>query len=104
MRLAASRAVAIESSRGWRISKERQSHKIDVIVALGMAAHACVTVYEAPAPHFGSWTTRPCANHLGYNAASDDRQARINAMSPQQAIAAGFLSRERAIREGWISE
>jgi phage terminase large subunit-like protein len=42
MRLAVSRAVAIETSRGWRISKEKQSHKIDVIVALAMAAHACV--------------------------------------------------------------
>jgi phage terminase large subunit-like protein len=40
MRLAVSRAVAVETSRGWRIAKEKQSHKIDVIVALGMAAHA----------------------------------------------------------------
>ena len=42
MRLAASRCVAIESSRGWRITKEKQSHKIDVIVALAMAAYAAV--------------------------------------------------------------
>jgi phage terminase large subunit-like protein len=42
MRLAASRAVAVETGRGWRISKEKQSHKIDVIVALAMAAHAAV--------------------------------------------------------------
>jgi Phage Terminase len=42
MRLAVSRAVAIETSRGWRISKERQSHKIDCVVALAMAAHASV--------------------------------------------------------------
>jgi hypothetical protein len=42
MRLAISRAVAIESSRGWRISKEKMSHKIDVIVALAMSAHAAV--------------------------------------------------------------
>ena len=32
MRLAISRAVAVETSRGWRISKEKQSHKIDVVV------------------------------------------------------------------------
>ncbi len=38
MRLAVSRAVAIETVRGWRIAKEKQSHKIDVVVALGMAA------------------------------------------------------------------
>ena len=42
MRLAVSRAVAVESSRGWRISKEKQSHKIDVVVALAMACHAAV--------------------------------------------------------------
>ena len=42
MRLAASRCIAIESSRGWRITKEKQSHKIDVMVALAMAAFAAV--------------------------------------------------------------
>jgi phage terminase large subunit-like protein len=46
MRLSASRAIAVETPRGWRIAKEKQTHKIDVIVALGMAAHAAVTVYE----------------------------------------------------------
>ncbi|MGA2313401.1 MAG: terminase TerL endonuclease subunit [Xanthobacteraceae bacterium] len=43
MRLAVSRAVALETSRGWRIAKEKQSHKIDVVVALAMAAHAAST-------------------------------------------------------------
>jgi phage terminase large subunit-like protein len=43
MRLAVSRCVAIEGSRGWRITKEKQSHKIDVVVALGMAAWAAVS-------------------------------------------------------------
>jgi phage terminase large subunit-like protein len=42
MRLAISRAVAVETPRGWRIAKEKQSHKIDVVVALAMAAHAAV--------------------------------------------------------------
>jgi phage terminase large subunit-like protein len=42
IRLALSRAVAIESSRGWRIAKEKQSHKIDIVVALGMASLAAV--------------------------------------------------------------
>jgi phage terminase large subunit-like protein len=48
MRLAASRAVAVETSRGWRISKEKQSHKIDVIVALAMGAHAAVQGSSEP--------------------------------------------------------
>jgi len=40
--LAVSRAIAIETSRGWRIAKEKQSHKIDVVVALAMSALAAV--------------------------------------------------------------
>jgi phage terminase large subunit-like protein len=42
MRLAISRTIALETPRGWRISKEKQSHKIDVVVALAMACHAAV--------------------------------------------------------------
>jgi hypothetical protein len=38
IRLAVSRAVALETSRGWRIAKEKQSHKIDIVVAMAMAA------------------------------------------------------------------
>jgi Phage Terminase len=43
MRLAVQRAVAKETSRGWKISKESASHKIDVVVALAMA---CVGAKE----------------------------------------------------------
>jgi hypothetical protein len=42
LRLALSRALAIESSRGWRIAKDKQAHKIDVVVALAMAALAAI--------------------------------------------------------------
>jgi hypothetical protein len=42
IRLSISRAVAIETSRGWRIAKEKQSHKIDVVVALAQAALGAV--------------------------------------------------------------
>jgi phage terminase large subunit-like protein len=48
MRLAVSRCVAVESSRGWRIAKDKQSHKIDVVVALAMAAHAAVQGHAEP--------------------------------------------------------
>jgi phage terminase large subunit-like protein len=41
-RLAVSRCVAVESPRGWRIAKERQVHKIDVIIALAMASYAAI--------------------------------------------------------------
>jgi hypothetical protein len=42
MRLAVSRCVALETTRGWRIAKEKASHKIDVVVAMAMAALAAV--------------------------------------------------------------
>ena len=42
MRLAASRSVIVESSRGWRLDKLKQQHKIDVVVALSMACLAAV--------------------------------------------------------------
>jgi phage terminase large subunit-like protein len=42
MRLAVSRAVVTESSRGWKLDKLKQAHRIDVVVALSMAALAAV--------------------------------------------------------------
>jgi phage terminase large subunit-like protein len=42
IRLAISRAVAIETSRGWKISKTTQTHKIDFVIALAMAALAAI--------------------------------------------------------------
>jgi phage terminase large subunit-like protein len=42
LRLAASRAIATEMPRGWKIDKSKQSHRIDCIVALAMACHAAV--------------------------------------------------------------
>jgi phage terminase large subunit-like protein len=48
MRLAVTRCVAVESSRGWRIGKDKQSHKIDVVVALAMACHAAVQDHADP--------------------------------------------------------
>jgi phage terminase large subunit-like protein len=38
IRLAVSRAVAIEGARGWRIGKEKSAHRIDVVIALAQAA------------------------------------------------------------------
>jgi phage terminase large subunit-like protein len=55
IRLAISRAVAVETSRGWRISKEKASHKIDVVVALAMACHGAMqkqTSYNLYLPGF----------------------------------------------------
>jgi hypothetical protein len=54
MRLAVSRAVALESSRGWRIAKEKQSHRIDVVVALAMSALAAVR--RQPGDSYSLWS------------------------------------------------
>jgi hypothetical protein len=48
LRLAISRAVAVETPRGWKISKEKQAHKIDVVIALAMSAHAAVLGSRVP--------------------------------------------------------
>ncbi len=42
MRRAAQHAVAVQNPRGWKISKEKASHKIDCIVALAMACLGAV--------------------------------------------------------------
>jgi phage terminase large subunit-like protein len=42
IRTAISRTVAIEGPRGWRIGKQTQSHKVDVVIALAMACFAAV--------------------------------------------------------------
>lgn len=46
IRRAISHAVARETSRGWRIAKEKQAHKIDVVVALGMAALGAIATEQ----------------------------------------------------------
>ena len=50
IRLAVSHAVAAETTRGWRITKEKASHKIDVVVAMAMAVLAAVRNGAAAAP------------------------------------------------------
>jgi phage terminase large subunit-like protein len=42
IRRSINQSVALEATRGWRIAKEKASHKIDAVVALAMAAHAAV--------------------------------------------------------------
>ena len=42
MRKAISQAVAKETPRGWRISKQTSSHKIDLVAALSFACYGCI--------------------------------------------------------------
>jgi hypothetical protein len=44
LRQQALQTVAVESTRGWRIAKEKSAHKIDAMVALGMALVAALEV------------------------------------------------------------
>ena len=37
-----------ETARGWRIAKDKQAHKIDVVIALAMAALAAVRGQAVP--------------------------------------------------------
>lgn len=53
IRRAVQRAVAVETSRGWKIAKEKASHRIDVIVALAMAALGAVKDGADPSPEHG---------------------------------------------------
>lgn len=75
MRLAISRAVAVETPRGWRISKTNQSHKIDVVIALAMACHAAI---QGKAEDFYDYSGR----WLGLDEPQDSR-----AMAAQQLFA-----------------
>jgi phage terminase large subunit-like protein len=46
VRLAIQRAVAVETARGLKITKEKASHKIDVVVALAIAALGAVEALQ----------------------------------------------------------
>ena len=82
MRLAASRAIAVETSRGWRISKEKASHKIDIIVALAMACHAAVA--GSSLPYYDT-------SYSGFNDnAVDDEKENYAVSELRAAIAGGY--------------
>jgi len=82
MRLAISRCVAVETTRGWKIAKEKASAKIDVIVALAQAALGAVQQSTSgdgairPGEILLMPTSRWSARWAG-NAASESFAARI---------------------------
>ena len=64
-----SRAIAVETPRGWRIAKEKSAHKIDVIVALAMSAYGAIQrshvepvkiVQPGIWSKNGGWISDPC--------------------------------------------
>ena len=89
MRLAISRAIMHESSRGWRLDKLKQHHKIDLIVALSMAALVAVrgqgeSSYDCP-PFIGITARGVAITSDGYGGAGD-------AVAEERAAAERFLN------------
>jgi phage terminase large subunit-like protein len=88
IRLAISRAIAVETPRGWRIAKEKASHRIDVVVALGMAAYAAVQA--GPEDYFSADAFQPDFADLDNpNRAADpnrDRDADIISREAREAF------------------
>jgi phage terminase large subunit-like protein len=56
IRTAIARSIAVEGARGWKISKERQSHRIDITIALGMAALAAIRSMSEPVPYIRDYS------------------------------------------------
>jgi len=52
LRRAISHTVAKETSRGWRLTKEKAAHKIDVVVALAMASLGAIQMPRPPGIYF----------------------------------------------------
>jgi phage terminase large subunit-like protein len=63
IRLAIGHAVAVESARGWRSAKDNKSHKIDVVVALAMAAFAAVRAQSESTYYWGFDEAARCPNN-----------------------------------------
>jgi phage terminase large subunit-like protein len=80
IRLAVSRTVALETSRGWRIAKEKQSHKIDVVVALAMAALGATQQGQESEPAI----TRYYQDRVAQMAAEEARQSDAPPVPPAE--------------------
>jgi phage terminase large subunit-like protein len=81
IRLAVQRSVAVESTRGWRIAKEKSAHKIDVVVALGMAAIGAVR-----------WGQREELSPVGCPVTFDEDGKLVTQRDPTAALAVGWVS------------
>jgi hypothetical protein len=98
IRLAISRAVAVEGARGWKISKEKQSHKVDCVIALGMACLAAVrgAIYRGQPP--------ACATYDNIRPESWRREhqeaAEANVRGGSQPCTIDFAKLEKPLPEG----
>jgi phage terminase large subunit-like protein len=89
MRRAISQAVAKETPRGWRITKQTSAHKIDLVAALSFACYGCIQGQSTPS--FNIWEMLrdgeppPAANETIEQAR--EREAEANAMWRQRQLA-----------------
>ena len=82
MRLAVSRAIVTESSRGFKLDKTKQHHHIDVVVALSMACLAAVR--SAGEPVYDLWACFPDEETDRDQQYRNELAARIYALSGGQ--------------------
>jgi hypothetical protein len=100
MRLAISRAVGIETPRGWRIGKDKQTHKIDIVVALALAALAAVRAQgESSFDHSWGWVRD---NPIGSNPQTDEQRKAADQKQSEDAYRTRLRSYLRAYGAfGW---
>jgi hypothetical protein len=94
LRLAVQRSVAVETTRGWRIAKEKASHKIDVVVALGMAALSAVQAAKVTEPL--SFLACMAVFEVDEKRRATKQAAEIEARRPRTEAAKGSLE--------WVAE
>jgi hypothetical protein len=107
LRRACAQSIVTESARGWRISKEKQSHKIDALIALAMASIAAVEGRGSVGPAYlfdmssgelltpRRFTGVPVGDLLAATKPVDDipALAPIGAVKPSANLRSGGISR-----------
>jgi phage terminase large subunit-like protein len=98
IRTAMAQAIAVETPRGLRISKDKQSHKVDAVVALSMAALAAVRSQgESDFDQSWSWVDgTPIGSNGESYEARQAREAEANRQWRQQKFNNYLLSGGRS--------
>ena len=96
IRTSVSRAIALETTRGWRIAKEKSSSKIDAVVALAMAALAAVRKGEVGQMRMGTYNPFSGDGRVHWKDPKPKERSRLqftrideagNVLTPEQALA-----------------
>ena len=87
IRLSVQRAVALETTRGWRIAKEKTSHKIDIVVALAMACLAAVQRGKSGFMRMGTYNPSGGDGKVHWRDQPKQPHIRVQWYTPQEAAA-----------------